>query len=110
MKKIEFKFKNLELVKGCVVDINMNGLDDDDFNGDGSIDQCDMDYYEGYVDGYTGDDPDYEFNNGPYQEGLNDGILDTLDDIYNPNNGSPGMDIQGGDVPANYICIPDPIY
>ncbi|CAM1340019.1 hypothetical protein [Tenacibaculum amylolyticum] len=88
MKKLNFKLerislKNLELVKGCPTDINGNGVGghDDDFNGDGQVDDRDQDYYDGYMDGYNGNesDPDCDYSDA-YHAGMNDGAEDNAGD------------------------------
>lgn len=125
MKKIEFKFKNLELVKGCPTDINHNGHEDDDFNNDGSIDQDDQDYYDGYIDGYydsdngggTGDDDGSTAYQSGFEDGVNDhdGDNETYIDIngeFHSNDPGPSSQGDGPDVShenfhTDVIPLPD---
>lgn len=110
MKKIEFKLRNLELVKGCPTDINGNNLEDDDYNNDGLVDQDDQDYYDGYMDGYMDGLVD-DFNdgnnceeNGVYSAGYLDGLFDGEGDVNNSIN--PGPDIDGEDFNAPPASCP----
>lgn len=94
MKKIEFKLKDLELVKGCPTDINGNNIEDDDYNNDGLVDQDDQDYFDGYMVGYQseyGNEGDgvivpNDENSEAYNAGLNHGWADGDNDT---NNGLP---------------------
>ncbi|MCZ8330259.1 MAG: hypothetical protein O9282_02990 [Flavobacterium sp.] len=95
MKKIEFSFKNLELVKGCPTDINGNGQEDDDYNGDGNVDQYDQDYFDGYMAGYEGDLNENfgDENCDAYNAGYHDGMLDEHGDTRNLSGSESGADI-----------------
>ncbi len=96
------------MVKGCPTDINGNGVDDDDYNNDGYVDQCDQDYFDGYMTSYNPpeiwdlDDPGEIF-----WQGYMDGGNDQIDDIMNPENGTQGADILNGDVDPTYDCVPE---
>lgn len=91
--------KNLELVKGCLTDINGNGLGglDDDYNGDGQVDDQDQDYY----DGYNGNDSDPDCDDSDaYHAGMDNGLEDAQDNfdyLHNPFDWSDnhvGPDIE----------------
>lgn len=105
MKKIEFNFKNLELVKGCPTDINGNGQEDDDYNNDGYVDEYDQNYYDGYTAGY-GDDSciadDFLDNPEGFNAGWNDGFFDGFgDNVHEGQEGNiPGPDVNGEDFQA----------